>query len=86
MCPFLYFLLCLLAFSEKTRIMKESILKQTFLLCCLFVPMAASQNNDSVRMIPCDSTQGSTNGPPLPELPDQFETRIEANIVQVKCA
>lgn len=42
--------------------------------------MDTAQN--TVRMIPCDSNQGSTDGPPLPELPDQFETRIEANIVQ----
>ena len=34
--------------------------------------------------IPCDSNQGTQAGDPaLPDLPDQFETRVEANIVQV---
>ena len=52
------------------------------LVLCVFVAMV----NSAIvpRLLPCDSYQGANSDPPLPELPDQFETRIEANIVQVK--
>ena len=55
------------------------------LVLCVFVTMV----NSAIvpRLLPCDSNQGNqgaNSDPPLPELPDQFETRIEANIVQVK--
>ena len=46
--------------------------------------MATSAKGQGQFML-CDSQQGDkTSGPALPDLPDQFEMRIEANILQVR--
>lgn len=51
------------------------------LITCL-VAMATSAIGQGQFML-CDSQQGDkTSGPALPDLPDQFEMRIEANILQ----
>ena len=53
-------------------------------LVAVLVAMATTVRGQG-RFIPCDSNQGNNAGDPaLPDLPEQFETRIEANIVQVK--